>query len=67
MCLGIEVEEGVGEGLEVGGECGYLVGGYGYKLDGFVGVVAEVRLVEGLKKGIGDLETKGEKVAAFVP
>jgi hypothetical protein len=67
MCLGIEVEEGVGEGLEVGGERGYLVGGYSYELDGFVGVVAEVRLGKGLKESIGDLETKGKKVAAFVP
>jgi hypothetical protein len=67
MCLGIEVEEGVGEGLEVGGECGDLVGGYSYELDGFVGVVAEVGLGEGLKEGIGDLEAESEEVAAFVP
>jgi hypothetical protein len=67
MWLGIEVEEGMGEGLEVRGEGGDLVGGYSYELDGFIRVVAEVRLGEGLKESIGDLETKGEKVAAFVP
>jgi hypothetical protein len=67
MCLGIEVEEGMGEGLEVRGEGGDLMGGYSYELDGFVGVVAEVRLGEGLEEGIGDLETESEKVAAFVP
>jgi hypothetical protein len=65
--LGIEVEEGVGKGLEVGGEGGDLVGGYSYELDGFIGVVAEVGLGVGLKEGIGDLEAKGEKVATFVP
>lgn len=57
----------MGEGLEVRGEGGDLVGGYSYELDGFVGVVAEVRLGEGLKEGIRDLETESEKVAAFVP